>query len=405
LGDAENGGKFDQNQVVQQQLSNWQKVRNQLEEDLQKMEEAAKTDKTGWFKRTGWLSFLKGRNLAHLAHQAQMLDQNEAKFRLAAELIERLIEKSVRGLSTLPQETRRWLRSVKQAEVDPRLLARLQNPESQATYAGYMVRFVCFYLRIIADAQAQAEASLLQPEPVVNNGNESSCADTSTESEYSDSNQEDSNSGTDNDSIAPQRRPRKTGKIDKMKDVRELFSWEDDQLELAVQLWVALGDSDRAAQMEALLNSLSSFILTSYGNNEFSCGLVQYLAVLGIDTETKRLRTAKNYSYMLAGMVYCIRVLAVEKILPSAERDHQTAEDRAQFLEMRRKYLADGSYRPMSAMVSLLAYGKHAALNDSNAGNIYWSPDKKIFYPRALTRPCPGSGFPGDQTYAYTRVV
>jgi hypothetical protein len=59
-----------------------------------------------------------------------MPDQNEAKLQLAAGLTERLIEKSVRGLSTLLQETRRWLRSVKQAEVDPRPLARLQNLES-----------------------------------------------------------------------------------------------------------------------------------------------------------------------------------------------------------------------------------------------------------------------------------
>jgi hypothetical protein len=43
-------------------------VRKQLEEDIQVMEDAAKTDKTGWFKRTGWLEFLKGWNLAYLAH-------------------------------------------------------------------------------------------------------------------------------------------------------------------------------------------------------------------------------------------------------------------------------------------------------------------------------------------------
>jgi hypothetical protein len=47
---------------------------------------------------------------------------------------------------------------------------------------------------------------------------------------------------------------------------------------------------------------------------------------------------------------------------------------------MRRQYLADGSYSLMSIMLSLLAYGKHAALNEGNAGNAYWSPDKKVFY-------------------------
>jgi hypothetical protein len=41
-----------------------------------------------------------------------------------------------------------------------------------------------------------------------------------------------------------------------------------------------------------------------------STGLVQFLAVLGIDPDMARLRTAKNYSYMLAGMVYCTQVIA-----------------------------------------------------------------------------------------------
>jgi hypothetical protein len=141
-----------------------------------------------------------------------------------------------------------------------------------------------------------------------------------------------------------------------------------------------LDNSDAAAQTNALLNSLASFVLTGYGSDEFSSGLVQYLAVLGIDTQTNRLRTAKNFSYMLAGVVYCVRVLAAEKILPAAERNDQTEEDRERFLAMRRQYLADGSYSPMSIMLSLLAYGKHAALNEGNAGNAYWSPDKKVFY-------------------------
>jgi hypothetical protein len=37
-------------------------VQKQPKEEIQVMEDAAKTDKTDWFKRTGWLEFLKGRN-------------------------------------------------------------------------------------------------------------------------------------------------------------------------------------------------------------------------------------------------------------------------------------------------------------------------------------------------------
>ncbi|KAH6643244.1 hypothetical protein C7974DRAFT_431476 [Boeremia exigua] len=137
---------------------------------------------------------------------------------------------------------------------------------------------------------------------------------------------------------------------------------------------------DAPAQITVLLDLLSLFILTSYGNEVLLAGLVQFLAVLGIDTKTKRLRTAKNYLYMLAGMVYCIWVVGVEKLLPAAGRDEQIEEARDRFLEMRKKYLANGSYSPTSEMISLLAYSKHAALNKGNAGNAYWSLDKKIFY-------------------------
>jgi hypothetical protein len=287
-----------------------------------------------------------------------------------------LIEQSVKGLATLPRETRRWLKSAKQAEANVQPLARLQNPESQATYAGYTIRFVCFYLRIIADEESRVDEFLSQQSRVVDSSDEASSDDACTESEYINSDKD----STDDDSIAPPRTPRKTTQVDKMKDVRELFKWKDDQKALAMQLWLTLDNDDQASQRSALLDSLASFILTGYGHDELSSGLMQYLAVLGIDTQTNRLRTVKNYSYMLAGVVYCTRVLAVEKLLPAAQRDEQTEAECDQFLESRKKYLADGSYSPMSAMLGLLAYGKYAAMREGNAGNASWSPDKKTLY-------------------------
>lgn len=377
---SENEQNLVQNQVVSQQLNTWLEVREQLDEDMDVMRDAAKTDKTGWFKRTGWLEFFKDRNLVYLAHQARLPDRNEVKLQAAAQLTEQLIENCVKGLATLPQETRRWLRSARQTEVDQRPLARLQNPESQATYASYIVRFVCFYLRILEDEEAQVDEYILQRDRAVNSSEELSSEDASTESECDNSDKDNEADSNDNDSVVPQRRPRKKKQADKIKDARELFSWKDNQKALAIQLWLALNSGDRAAQKDVLLDSLSSFILTSYGNVALSSGLVQFLAVLGIDAETKRLRTAKNYSYMLAGMVYCVRVLGVEKLLPAAGRNNQTEDDRDRFLDMRKKYLSDGSYSPMSEMINLLAYSKHAALNEGNAGNAYWSLDKKIFY-------------------------
>jgi hypothetical protein len=371
-----NGQDLDQNHVVDQQLSTWLDVRKQLEEDMDVMGDAAKTDKTGWFKRTGWLEHFKDRNLAHLGHQVRLPDRNEAKLQLAAKLTEQLIENCVKGLSTLPRETRRWLRSAQQSEVDQRPLARLQNPESQATYTNYVVRFVCYYLRIVGEEELQSEEAPLQEDREEGSMGSSDAED--TESEYSTDNSKDDNASEEG--AQQHRKQRKQQQADKMKDARELFCWQENQKPLAMQLWLALDGSDREDQMFALLVSLSSFILVSYGNDVFSSGMLHYLAVLGIDTETGRLRTAKNYSYMLAGMVYCTRILFAGALLPAAQREEQTEEDRNRFLEMRKQYLADGSYSPMSEMISLLAYGKYIGLNAGNSGNANWSEDKKIFY-------------------------
>ncbi len=102
--------------------------------------------------------------------------------------------------------------------------------------------------------------------------------------------------------------------------------------------------------------------------------------MLGINTQTNRLRTTKNFSYILASVVYYVRVLAAEKILPAVERNDQIKEDRERFLDIRKQYLADSLYSLISIMLSLLAYSKHAALNKSNASNAYQLPNKKIFY-------------------------
>ena len=81
VGDVENAGVEDR---VQAQLAEYKLTQQEIEEELQTLEEAAKTDKTGWFKRTGWLEFFKDRNLAYLAHQARAPDHSERKIKLAA---------------------------------------------------------------------------------------------------------------------------------------------------------------------------------------------------------------------------------------------------------------------------------------------------------------------------------
>jgi hypothetical protein len=90
--------------------------------------------------------------------------------------------------------------------------------------------------------------------------------------------------------------------------------------------------------------------------------------VLGINKSTRRLRGASNFSYILAGVVYCTRVLAVEILLLAATRKKRQlrSQERENFITTRKKYLVDRSYSPFSEIISLLAYLKHIALNAAN---------------------------------------
>jgi hypothetical protein len=87
------------------------------------------------------------------------------------------------------------------------------------------------------------------------------------------------------------------------------------------------------------------------------------------------LRTGNDYSYRVAGLVYCFRVFALETILPADQRAAQGLNDFEAFLEQRKQYLTDGSMSVMSTMISLLAYSKYLAMNHGNAGAIFWEKE------------------------------
>jgi hypothetical protein len=71
-------------------------VRKGIEDEIHVTEEAVKTDKIGWFKRTGWLPLLKG-PISLVELQSPLAQPQQVKLQLAAELTEKPSEPSVRG--------------------------------------------------------------------------------------------------------------------------------------------------------------------------------------------------------------------------------------------------------------------------------------------------------------------
>jgi TctA family transporter len=104
------------------------------------------------------------------------------------------------------------------------------------------------------------------------------------------------------------------------------------------------------------------------------------LAVLGIDADMGRLRTATDYSTVPAGVLYCMRVIAAEALLPSALKDEQKDAERDEFMRKRRDFLADGSCNAASTVLSMLAYGKSIGKMSGVSGNTSWSADGRTLY-------------------------
>jgi hypothetical protein len=133
---------------------------------------------------------------------------------------------------------------------------------------------------------------------------------------------------------------------------------------------------DKKSQLKALLDFYESLIFQRVRGDTFKSTILHFLAVLGIDEETRRLRQANDFSYILAGVVYCMRVIAVKVILPSEEREDQSDKDDKRFKRTRDDFLADSTYSVISKALSILAYSKSIAINHSNTGSISWSLDR-----------------------------
>jgi superfamily II DNA helicase RecQ len=330
---------------VKDTLAWWKGLQLKHEEAQSRMErETAKTDRTGWFNMTGWPQHLAGSNLKHLAHASRLPDRDEARLQKAAKAVDAMVERCVGGLSTLARHTRRWLRSARRVEPDGKVMARLQNPASQARYARYWKRFICYCLRVADGDDGGGDSS----------GN----------------NDDGSDDGSDNDE-------ERNGML---KDARRLFRWQGRQKQLAVELLQSLGGDDEDDHVERTLRLSASFVFESVGDEPFSSGLIHFLAVLGIDAEMGRLLAATEFSYIPAVFMYCIRLIAVETLLPAARRDEQGDAERNEFLEARQQFLVDGSYTAAGTILSVLAYGKHIAKNTGKTGNTLWSADGKTLY-------------------------
>jgi hypothetical protein len=112
--------------------------------------------------------------------------------------------------------------------------------------------------------------------------------------------------------------------------------------------------------------------------------LVYFCGVLGFNVEWKQWRQPQDYTTILAGIQWCIRVFMLETSLPMEKRDDYTEESIVNPVDMfravRDTWLVDGEGTPFGYIHRLLNYGMQAAKNTTTRSRVRWSADSKTLY-------------------------
>lgn len=389
-----------------------------------------KQDRTGWYNRTKWQDHFRDRNLVYLAWASRMPEKNEPVLHEILKAFDTLAIQSAEGINTLDHESRRWLRSEQATVISARPFNRLQNADSEDRYFSYIRRFICYTCRVwdserqrgtgiststsdsphVSSATDITFDNTVTSNALVNNTfhgarpnvfttlgfdetreNDNDTNDSDYEFDSHD-NSDDEHYDHDGTLTSTTTLGHSDEETDVMKDARELFPWTPAQFSATSNMVksVCTFDDDEARgrvvgeadKIKALQVFLQQFLFHHIGGEPFKSGLLHFVAILGIDEENRRLREAVNFSYVVAGLVWSLRVLAAEILLPAHQRENfpDRQERRLRFQRHRQAYLADGCGCPMSELINLLAYGKYIALNTSNAGSITWSRDSTTIY-------------------------
>ena len=115
--------------------------------------------------------------------------------------------------------------------------------------------------------------------------------------------------------------------------------------------------------------------------------LMHYLAVHGIDGKAEGFRGPMEYTNILAGTLWMVRLLAMELAIPSKPwpelgipGKRELSSVRESLKVFRLAHLVEGSFSPAFSILTQLAKGqKDNALHHSPA-NIHWSQDKQTVY-------------------------
>lgn len=165
-----------------------------------------------------------------------------------------------------------------------------------------------------------------------------------------------------------------------------------EQREAIEDIHDALDDDDSDVGLAALASivmRLCRLVVTQdlSATKLYDSPLMHYLAVRGIDEQTESFRGPMQYTSILAGVLWIVRLLALEMVIPSRPwlelgilGKAEVASVRESVKSFRLAHLVEGSFSPASSILTQLAKGKKDNSLHLSPSNIHWAEDKKTIY-------------------------
>ena len=174
------------------------------------------------------------------------------------------------------------------------------------------------------------------------------------------------------------------GVLDKNTEEIAGFKFTKEQKEVLEELRAlyVLGhqDEELALKRKQLLRTSLRFIRQTVWDVG-TPALVFFSGILGYKKDTGRWREPKDYTNILAGILWCMRVLVLEYTLPMSSRDRLGQDKEVSPLERVKevwdKFLVEEEDCPFATLHSLMVYGMALAKNTVGAGTTNWSYDAR----------------------------
>ena len=120
--------------------------------------------------------------------------------------------------------------------------------------------------------------------------------------------------------------------------------------------------------------------------------LMHYLAVRGFDTESKSFRSSFFYTPILAGTLWIARLILLEIAVPSTSWPRLGLQSKAEIHSIpvrihtiRTEHLCEGSFSPVSSILTQLAMGKKNNSTHETPSNIHWAEDSQTIFFGGMT--------------------